>query len=99
MEFDECANPYSNSDDSWTNFETARAKWHLSGLKLPTIVFWNVSARGSHLPITAHHSGATLISGASPSVFKLALSGTTPESLMNQVIESERYNKIIIKEN
>ena len=92
MEFDCCVD---NSND--TIFENARKKWNEFGLELPTVVFWNVSSRNIQTAATKFDKNVSLISGSNQSSFKLAFENKTPIDLMNEVVNSERYSKIIIK--
>lgn len=86
MEFDECA---INAD--LTNFENAKLKFQSAGYELPHLVFWNVQSRHCQQPVRMNDSGATLVSGCSPSTFELVVSGTTPFEFMMNVLNSERY--------
>jgi len=91
MEFDYCSN-------TETNFEVAKEKYEEAGYKLPNIVFWNVDARsGNNLPVQKDEKGVVLVSGFSPVIFKIAVENKTPEQVMLDTINSERYSKIILK--
>ena len=91
MEFDYCSN-------TKTNFEVAKEKYEEAGYKLPNIVFWNVDARsGNNLPVQKDEKGVVLVSGFSPVIFKIAVENKTPEQVMLDTINSERYSKIILK--
>lgn len=89
MEFDQCA---TGADE--TAFENAKRKWNEAGLELPTVVFWNVDARSDNTPATKFDTNVTLISGSNQSAFRFAMEGKTPEQLMHEVIDSERYARI-----
>lgn len=89
MEFDQCA---TGADE--TAFENAKRKWNEAGLELPTVVFWNVNARSDNAPATKFDTNVTLISGSNQSAFRFAMEGKTPEQLMHEVIDSERYARI-----
>lgn len=91
MEFNSCA---SNADE--TAFENARRKWAEEGLELPTLVFWNVDARSNNVPVTKFDKNVMLISGSSQNAFRMAFEGKTPEDLMNEVVNSERYAQITL---
>lgn len=84
MEFDSCVR-------GGTNYENIEQRYEASGYKLPNIVFWNVDARNKQVPVTKDQRGVTLVSGMSPSTFKLAVENKTPMQLMNEVIHSDRY--------
>ena len=91
MEFDCCA-----SDASLTNFEYAKKLFAKAGYTLPEIVFWNVASRNRHQPVTKNEQGVALVSGCSPRLFEMVASGTmNPYAFMLEVVESERYAKIV----
>ena len=91
MEFDRCVD---GADE--TAFENARRKWAAEGLELPTVVFWNVDARSNNTPATKFDKNVVLVSGSNQSAFRYAMEGKSPEQLMHEVIDSERYRKIVI---
>lgn len=85
MEFDE-----ATEGADITNFERAKARFEEAGYKLPSIVFWNVSA--DVFPVSAHESGTALLSGYSPRIFEMAAGEIpSPYELMKEVLCSERY--------
>lgn len=88
MEFDACVST------SETNFNNAKRMFEESGYKLPHVVFWNVSSRNDQVPATKYDNGVTLISGSSQSTFRYAVEGKDPLTLMNEVLNSERYRAI-----
>lgn len=88
MEFDSCVQA------NRTLYQHAKENFESSGYKLPNVVFWNVNSRGSNLPVRKNEVGATLISGLSPVNFSVAVDGKTPEQVMLDVINSERYSQI-----
>lgn len=71
MEFDYCIEGGNND----TLFNTMSGKYAQCGYALPEIVFWNVSSRNSHLPVTMSQTGAVLVSGNSPAIFDMVRSG------------------------
>lgn len=89
MEFDMGLNPDK------TVFEDAKEKFEDYGYKLPQVVYWNVAARNEQYPIQMNEKGAALVSGASPMLFSRMMSHDfTPFSLMEQILNSERYKNI-----
>ena len=90
MEFDECA-------EESTNYEVITEKYKAAGYKIPNIVFWNVNASGSNLPVQKNEAGVTLVSGCSPSIFKMVTENKSPEEVMLDIIDSERYSSITIE--
>lgn len=91
MEFDRCV-----SNARSTNFKNAKAKFEAYGYNLPDIVFWNVASRNRQQPITKNEQGVALVSGCTPRLFEMVASGTVnPYAFMLEVVESERYAKIV----
>ena len=91
MEFDMAV-----EDAKLSNFENAKQKFEKEGYKLPDIVFWNVASRNKQQPVTKNDNGVVLVSGCTPRLFSMVASGeTNPLIFMMEVIESERYSKIV----
>ena len=91
MEFDGCA-----EDSELTNFEYAKKLYESAGYKLPEIVFWNVDSRNTQQPVTKNEQGVALVSGSTPRLFSIVASGElNPYAFMLEVVESERYAKIV----
>jgi len=89
MEFDDaCGNR--------TNFEAIKGKYEQSNYKMPNLVFWNVDARQKNLPVQKDERGVAMVSGFSPVVFKIAVENKTPEQIMMDTINSDRYSTIKI---
>ena len=90
MEFDCCIN-----DASSTVFENARQFYAKHGYTLPQIVFWNVDSSNHQQPVMQNELGVALISGVTPKIFDMVISGTlSPYSFMVEVLNRERYAKI-----
>ena len=65
-------------------------------ITLPEIVFWNVASRNRQQPVTKNEQGVALVSGCTPRLFEMVASGTmNPYAFMLEVVESERYAKIV----
>ncbi|MBQ2718446.1 MAG: DUF2828 family protein [Clostridia bacterium] len=91
MEFDRCV-----SHAGSTNFKNAKAKFEAHGYRLPDIVFWNVASRVRQQPVTRNAQGVALVSGCTPRLFEMVAGGTLdPYAFMLEVVESERYAKIV----
>jgi hypothetical protein len=91
MEFNRCV---SGANESV--FQNAKRRFAGYGFELPHIVFWNVNARNTQLPATLHDGNVTLVSGFSPVVFGMAVEGKSPRQLVDDVINSERYSRIVL---
>ncbi len=90
MQFDEgCAST------SQTIFKTAEFNYKKAGYKLPTIVYWNVAGRRMSFPVKDDTTGAVLVSGCSPNIFRHMIDQrVNPEIFMREIIEAERYSCI-----
>jgi len=79
-----------------TNLEVIREKYEKAGYVMPKLVFWNCDARGENSPAMYNEDGVFLVSGASPSIFKTALTQEikTPVDLMLDILNSERYESV-----
>lgn len=86
MQFNRCV----NHDDS--AMQMIARKYQNAGYTVPNIVFWNLHDYGT-VPVSAHTSGAALVSGFSPSIMKsiLAAKEFTPRSVMLDTINQPRY--------
>ena len=90
MEFDSCA---ENAD--LTNFEYARRAFEAKGYTLPRVVFWNVASRALQQPVTMNEQGVALVSGCTPRLFEMVLSGNlSPYAYMLEVLSAPRYRDI-----
>lgn len=78
-----------------TNFQAAKSMFQAAGVEMPSVVFWNVSARNDTLPVTKNEQGVTLVSGFSPATFKFVMNGSTPMELMLEVLNSYRYKPVV----
>lgn len=87
MEFDKASS-------GTTNYELIDQRYRDAGYERPNLVFWNVDARNKQVPVPMNENRVSLVSGYSPSAFKLAVENKTPEETMEEVINSERYNVI-----
>lgn len=87
-------------DRNQTSFEFYKQKFEEAGYELPEIVFWNVEARDTHLPVTMNEKGVKLISGASANIFASVVSGdlkvVTPYEFMLQMLEPyAEFDKLV----
>ena len=90
MEFDRGVNR------DQTVFEDAKEKYEDYGYHLPNVVYWNVDSRHQQFPVDMNEKGVALVSGCSPTIFKMVMSqNVTPESFMLEILNSERYQRIV----
>jgi hypothetical protein len=68
------------------------------GLKMPTIVIWNIAASCQDFHATATTPGVVMLSGWSPSLFKVLQTkgavGVTPAGALRIQLEDERYDLV-----
>jgi len=78
-------------------FAQARSKFEKAGYELPTIVFWNLNARGNQAPVSYNENGVCLVSGFSPSIVESVLKAQkiTPEGIMIDALYGPRYDGIV----
>ena len=93
MEFDRCVANNQNYRANSTVFEIIEAKWNAAGYQLPHVVFWNVNAMQSNIPMRPSKY-VSFVSGFSPSLFEQIMSGKTATDLMYDKLNSKRYEGI-----
>lgn len=80
MEFDGCATAGAISHD---------------GYQIPRLVFWNVNSRSGTIPVKENNLGVALVSGFSPNIAKMVMSGQTdPYDCLLEAINAERYQQV-----
>jgi hypothetical protein len=70
-----------------------------AGYTRPGIIFWNINSHGDNFPAKFDEMGTALISGFSPSIMKSVISNPnslTPINIMNETVNSERYESVTI---
>ena len=76
-------------------FRIIADKFAQHGYKMPRLVFWNLNSRTGTIPVKENEMGVALVSGFSPAVVKMVLSGKLdPYECLLEQINSERYNKV-----
>lgn len=90
MEFDYCVTSSRYGTPNATLMERIAAKWSAAGYTMPKLIFWNVNARNDNIPMKAK-DGITFVSGASPVIFEMVMSGKTSIDLMLDKLLSDRY--------
>ena len=84
---------WRSEQETLTEMEKIREQWALSGLRLPKLVYWNVNARNNRILDLGWN--VSYVSGCSPIIFKSVMTGKTGEQLMLEVLQAERYNKVV----
>lgn len=100
MEFDMCT--VYNTDDgirSASNnprlFDEIDKRYKQHGYLLPRLVFWNINSRTLTVPVTTNEMGVALVSGFSPAVVDMVLSGELdPYKCLLKQINSPRYDAV-----
>lgn len=89
MEFN-TATGYHYVDE--TLFESIGRKFNAKGYQMPRLVFWNVNSRTGTIPVKQNDAGVALVSGFSPAIAKMVLSGKTdPYEALIETLNGERY--------
>ena len=101
MEFDSCAvtserNMYLASNrPNAALFQTIADEYLAAGYKMPRLVFWNVNSRTGTIPVRENDLGVALVSGFSPNICKMVMSGKTdPYECLLETLHSERYEPV-----
>lgn len=79
-----------------TNLEAIRMKYRKAGYPIPQLVFWNLRGDTPDFPATSDESGVALVSGYSPALMKLFMTGVSlnPYNIMREAIDDSRYDLI-----
>ena len=83
MQFDQARNQGDSRNEKWEiHHERIVQRFRYEGLKVygqpwpaPHIIYWNLRGSTSGFPVNADTPGVTMLSGFSPSLMKLLLSG------------------------
>lgn len=90
MEFD----PYSHNANERL-FDAISKKYAAAGYKLPRLVFWNVCSRTGTVPIRQNELGLALVSGFSPNIADMVMSGQLdPYLCLLETLNKPRYQPI-----
>lgn len=70
-------------------------KYAQHGYALPRLVFWNVFSRTGTIPFKENPLGVALVSGFSPNIARMIMSGTLdPYQCLMEQLRSERYQPV-----
>lgn len=91
MQFDQ-----ASPDNSKTNFQNIELRYNQAGYTRPNVVFWNLRGDTVDFPVEQHVPRVALVSGFSPSLMELFLSGEviSPYAIMLKALSAPRYSKI-----
>ena len=84
----------SNADA--TTFEIIRREYAAMGYQLPKLCFWNICSRTLAIPVTENDRGVCLVSGFSPAVVKMVMSGELdPYKALLSSLADPRYLPVV----
>jgi len=90
MQFDRCVRHDDNA------LGMIKRKYAEAGYTMPSVVFWNLTARADNTPVKTNDKGVALVSGFSPAIMATVLGADptefTPYAMMLNTIMSDRYN-------
>ena len=93
MEFDDYSACSPRLDATLFDYITERYK--NAGYKMPKLAFWNLRSRTGTIPVKENENGLVLVSGFSPAVMKMVMSGKLdPFESMLDALYVERYRPI-----
>ena len=99
MEFDDSATSsnYGDANDGGFKrlFQVFVEKYEAHGYRLPRLVFWNIYSRTETIPLKENELGVALVSGFSPTVVKMVLSGKLdPYECLLEQLNDQRYDAV-----
>ena len=99
MEFDAAANynykPNGAKESLNRLFEVVQERYKQHGYDLPRLIFWNLGSRTKTVPVRENRRGVAFVSGYSPTVIKMVLSGKLdPFACLLEQLNTERYQPI-----
>ena len=89
-----CGSYWRNDIERKTEMELIRQQWENAGVKMPKLVYWNVSARQNVILDDADNKDVTFISGCSPVIFTALMEGKSSKDVMLDKLNSERYANV-----
>jgi hypothetical protein len=77
------------------SFDVIRREYNNAGYQIPKLAFWNVASRTMTIPVIENPMGVSLISGYSPTVIRMVLSGKLdPYEAMVSMLMEDRYRPV-----
>ena len=91
MEFNDASGHRANDK----LFDVIRRKFEAFEYKPPKLAFWNINSGTMAIPVRENELGVALISGFSPSVVQMVMSGELdPVKAMTSVLSDVRYDLV-----
>lgn len=76
-------------------FDEIAERYRRAGYRLPRLVFWNVNSRTGTIPVKENDLGVALVSGFSPNVAKMVMSGKLdPYEALLDALNVPRYDAV-----
>lgn len=96
QEFDAVASGKRATTFDQALFEVIEGRFKAAGYKLPRLVFWNVCSRTGTIPLSENELGVALVSGFSPSIADMVMSGELdPYRCLVKKLTSDRYKQVV----
>lgn len=89
MEFDSASYDWESNRVN-SEMEKIAKVWAAAGYQMPKLVFWNVNARQDNIPMK-DNGRVTFVSGYSPVIYEMLMTGKTGVDLVLEKLNSERY--------
>ena len=77
-----------------TDMELLHKQWSDAGIKMPSLIYWNCSARHDNILDDPDNKDVTFVSGCSPVIFQSVITGKSGIQLMLEKLNSDRYKQV-----
>lgn len=95
MEFDNATYNTNHMYGMKALFDELADRYAEHGYKLPKLVFWNVNSRTGTIPMVENEAGVILVSGYSPNIMSMVMSGQAdPWLALKEKLDDKRYDCI-----
>lgn len=100
MEFDQASDGRGRWNGGFNSpsvalFDEIAELYRAYGYQLPRLVFWNVNSRTGTIPVKKNELGVALVSGFSPNVAKMVMSGKLdPMDALMEALNVPRYDAV-----
>ena len=100
MEFDKASDGRGRWNGNFNSpsvalFDEIAELYRAYGYQLPRLVFWNVNSRTGTIPVKENELGVALVSGFSPNVAKMVMSGKLdPMDALMEALNVPRYDAV-----
>lgn len=81
--------------DKLSLFQKLKREYEDAGYQMPRLVFWNVCSRTGTIPLQNNNLGVALVSGFSPAILDMVMSGELdPFKLLVEKLSKPRYDAV-----